>query len=371
MKSGIPVNSGAYSIAFESYRPVVRRSKRRVLPSPVSLHEYVGGDDDFLVQFAAECILERRPTYSPIVFFGPSSTGKSLLANGLASQWKRGNGTTDHLVAVSGGEFAREYGNAVQTDSLEELHAKYRSPGLLVIDDLDQMAKKNGAQNELISILDTLAQRDGQVLVTLKASPSESDALPARLASRLSSGLTVPLVPPGPAARRVLLERLAVATGISVPPDVIELLTEGLNDNDSPPPTVPQLNDALQKLDDLSRQRREQITVALATQFLGSQNAKRRPQLRSITKQVCRYFNLKAAELKGPARQQRVVRARGVAMLLARQLTNRSLEQVGRHFGNRDHSTVLHACRKTKSLIQTDPAIRRAIEELTLQLSVT
>jgi chromosomal replication initiator protein len=107
----------------------------------------------------------------------------------------------------------------------------------------------------------------------------------------------------------------------------------------------------------------------LVAQFLGSQNDLRKPQLRSITKQVCRYFSLKAAELRGPARQQRVVRARGVAMLLARQLTNKSLDQVGRHFGNRDHSTVLHACQKTQSLIQTDPAIRRAVEELTLQLS--
>jgi len=364
------VISAAYSIPFETYRPVVRRSKKRDLPPPVTLHEYIGGEDDFLVQFAAECILERRPTYSPIVFFGPSATGKSLLANGLASQWKRGNGATDHLVAVSGSEFAREYGHAVQTDSLEELHAKYRSPGLLVIDDLDQTAKKNGAQNELVSILDALCQRGGHVLVTLKDSPPESDALPARLASRLSSGLTVPLVPPGPAARRAILERLAVVNRISVPDDVIELLTESLIDKASPPPTVPQLNDVLQKLHEFSQQRQEPITVALATLFLASQNAIRKPQLRSITKQVCRHFNLKAGELKGPGRQQRVVRARGVAMLLARQLTNKSLEQVGQHFGNRDHSTVLHACRKTQSLVQTDPAIRRAVEELTLQLSV-
>lgn len=361
--------SGTFSIAFQSFRSVVRRSRRRDSPPPVALHEYVGGQENFLVQFAAECILETRPGYNPIVLFGPTATGKSLLADGLASQWKQSNGTTDHLVAVSGAEFAREYGHAVQTDSLEELHTKYRSAHLLVIDDLDQTARKNGAQNELVGILDTLCQRGGQVLVTLKDSPPESDALPARLASRLSSGLTVPLVQPGPATRRIILKRLAALRGISIPDDVIELLTESLIGNGSP--SVPQLYNALQKIDELSRHNQEPITVPLAVQYLDSQNAIRRPQLRSIAKQVCRYFNLKAAELKGPARQQRVVRARGVAMLLARQLTNNSLEQVGRHFGNRDHSTVLHACRKTQSLIQTDPAIRRAVEELTQQLSAT
>jgi chromosomal replication initiator protein len=170
-------------------------------------------------------------------------------------------------------------------------------------------------------------------------------------------------------ARRVILQRLAAVNAIPIPDDVIERLAEALIDTGSRPPSVPQLNDVLRKLHEFSLRQREPISAASAARFLGSQNALRKPQLRSITKQVCRYFNLKTTELRGPARQQRVVRARGVAMLLARQLTSHSLDQVGRHYGNRDHSTVLHACRKTQSLIQTDPAIRRAVEELTVQLS--
>jgi len=363
------MTSGVFSIPFGPYRSAVRRSRKSDPPPPVTLHEYIGGKENLLVQFAAECILERRPGYSPIVFFGPNSTGKSLLANGLASKWKRDNGTTARVIAVSGPEFAREYGNAAQTDSLEELRTKYRSPSLLVIDDLDQTAAKNGTQNELVSILDTLCQRSAQVVVTLKDSPPESNALPARLASRLSSGLTVPLVPPKTAASVAILKRLANVRKISVSDDIMELLGESLTDKSSRPPSVPQLNDALLKLDELSQHEQEPISATMAAQVLGSQTVVRKPQLRSITKQVCKYFNLKTAELKGPARRQRVVRARGVAMLLARQLTNNSLEQVGRHFGNRDHSTVLHACRKTQSLMQTDPAIRRAMKELTVQLS--
>jgi chromosomal replication initiator protein len=84
---------------------------------------------------------------------------------------------------------------------------------------------------------------------------------------------------------------------------------------------------------------------------------------------VSKYFNLRATDLKSKTRQQRVVRARGVAMFLARQLTANSLENVGRHFGNRDHTTVLHACRKTRSLIETDPSIRQAVDDLTSQLT--
>lgn len=360
--------SGMFSIPLDASQFVVRRSRRRDSGPPLNLREYIGGDENFLVQFAAECVVEGRAGYDPIVFFGQSATGKSLLANGLALLWKQHNAAAP-MVAVAGAEFAREYGNAVQTDSMQDLRTKYRSTELLVIDDLDETAGKNGAQNELVVTLDALRKCGSHVLVTLKDSPTDSKALPAALASRLSSGLTVPLLPPGLAAGRAILKRLAVLNEVPIPDESIELLGKSLVSTGSSWPTVPQLNDAVLQLYQLSQHEQEPISLSLTARFLGLQNAACRPPLRSITKQVCRYFNLRSTELRGPTRQQRVVRARGVAMLLARQLTNKSLVQVGRHFGNRDHSTVLHACRKTQSLIQTDPAIRQAVEELTLQLS--
>jgi chromosomal replication initiation ATPase DnaA len=103
--------------------------------------------------------------------------------------------------------------------------------------------------------------------------------------------------------------------------------------------------------------------------WLEEQQAARAVPLNSITRQVSKYFQLHVGDLKGPTRQQRVVRARGVAMLLARQLAGKSLEQVGRHYGNRDHTTVLHACRKTEELMAMDPEIRQAWEDLNKELS--
>ena len=205
-------------------------------------------------------------------------------------------------------------------------------------------------------------------MVTLSHSPADSSILLDALASRLNGGLTVPLVPPGPKARHVICRRLQVELGVTLPETVLQLVAEGAADANTPP-TVPQLRNAILQLANLAESEGRPLTEDLARCSLNSLEHTRQPQLRSITRQVCRYFQLKASDLKGPARHQRVVRARGVAMLLARQLTSKSLEQVGQHFGNRDHTTVMHACRKTESLLHSDPAIRRAVDELIAQLS--
>ena len=137
------------------------------------------------------------------------------------------------------------------------------------------------------------------------------------------------------------------------------------------PGTVPRLLQTLLRLEQFPFDRHASISEDDLRRCLQTSDGDHAPQLQSITKRVSKYFNLRSAELKGKTRQQRVVRARGVAMFLARQLTANSLETVGRHFGNRDHTTVLHACRKTESLIEEDPSIRQAVEDLKTELTAS
>ena len=239
-----------------------------------------------------------------------------------------------------------------------------------MIDDLEDIGEKPAVQQELIQTLQTLLEREHRVVAALSQAPLESGALLPGLASRLSAGLTVPLVHPGPAARRHIVRQLALIHHVPLSDAVCEFLIAGATTG-SPTITVPDLERHVAHLANAARNLRRPLDVAVTRQLLAALEATPRTPLRSITKLVCKYFNLRSADLKGKTRQQRVVRARGVAMLLARQLTNESLEQVGRHFGNRDHTTVLHACRKTESLIAHDPAIRQALEELSLKLSTT
>lgn len=366
--SVIPVVDGVFSIPLEADGSAIRPSRCSRRNSPINLRQYIGGKENVMVQAAVDFSRHRSKAYNPLVFFGPAETGKTLLAHGLAARWKQQN-PDGRILAVTGGEFAKQYRNAVQTDLLKDLRAKYHSLELLVIDDLDDTAGRTGTQTELIHTFDALFELNRPVIATLKRSPFDEDRLVPGLVSRLSAGLSVPLCPPELKARRVILQRLGQLHSIALSESVVDLIAEALPKVAAQPPTIPQLNTTVLQLDKLARKESQPIDEHLARHCLASRLACPRLDLKSVIKKVSRYFNLKVADLKGPTRRQHVVRARGVAILLARRLTDKSLEQVGRHFGNRDHTTVLHACRKTESLIQSDPMIRRAVDELTLQLS--
>lgn len=360
---------GVFSIPLHvgSTSSSVRRRRER--SSERAVGEFIGDGDSFLVPVAAEAVLCSACSFNPIVFHGPSGTGKTFLARGLVQRWREAH-PVDVLVTTTGADFAREYANAVDTDSLPDFRQRLRSATLLLIDDLDILQTKLAAQHELVSTLDVLVAQDSQVLITLKQAPLETPGLRSPLASRLSAGLTVPLATPGPGARRVILEHLLARHDLELTASALELAV--LNPFNSAQKTLPDFAALHQFVLRLVASRDRSTAVvefAEVQQILAMQEPRGEVLLKSIAQQVSKYFHLRVSELRGPTRQQRVVRARGVAMLLARRLTGSSLEQVGRHFGNRDHTTVLHACRKTESLMDSDPAIHHAVHELTTQLA--
>ncbi|NLF69925.1 MAG: AAA family ATPase [Candidatus Anammoximicrobium sp.] len=335
------------------------------MPAPA---EYIGGVENSLVPLALDTVFQQQPKFNPIVFFGPTGTGKSLLVQLIATRWKRDN-RTPRMILTTGADFAREYAHAVEADSLPDLRSKYRRAGLVAIDDIHEIGDKTPAQNELVRTLDALLARHQPVVVTLPQSPTDAAVLLPSLASRLSAGLTVPLHPPGPAARRLILRALASARSISLSDRVLDLVASDALKDAVKPGTVPRLLQTLLRLEQFPFASQASISEHDLRRCLQDPDHAEEPQLQSITKRVSKYFNLRSADLRGKTRQQRVVRARGVAMFLARKLTANSLESVGRHFGNRDHTTVLHACRKTESLIEEDPSIRQAVEDLKTELT--
>lgn len=354
-----------FSIKFATCDTTPAARKNAPVPA---LAEYIGGVENSLVPVALETIFQRQPRFNPVVFFGPTGTGKSLLVQLIAARWKRDNKAA-RLVLTTGADFAREYAHAVETDSVPDLRQKYRRVALLAIDDLHEIGEKTAAQNELVRTFEALLDSHQRVIVTLSQSPTETAVLLPALAGRLSAGLTVPLHPPGPAARRLILRSLASARSISLPNRVVDLVASDALTDALKPGTVPRLLQTLLRLEQFPFDRHASISEQDLRRCLQSSDDDEQPQLQSITKRVSKYFNLRSADLRGKTRQQRVVRARGVAMFLARQLTGNSLESVGRHFGNRDHTTVLHACRKTESLIEADPSIRQAVEDLKTELT--
>jgi chromosomal replication initiator protein len=363
------VSSSVFYIDLPSVERYGRPNPPRTDSTTVNVRQYIGSEENRLVEVAVKRFLEASPNCNPLVFYGRTGTGKTLLARGLAGSWKHAHPDAN-VLCLTAADFARQYAAAVETDALDDFRRKYRDAAVLVLDDVHLISGKTPAQQELVHTLDSLLRHGRHALLTLQQSPAETPSLVPALASRLCGGLLVPLLPPGARAKRVILERLIATLAVPLPESVTRLLFAGWPDAAMPLATVPQLQGAVLQLANLTAKEDQPVNEEVLRQCLIPQDVLCGPQLRMITQQVCLYFKLKAADLKGPTRQQRVVRARGVAMLLARQLTNKSLEQVGRHFGNRDHTTVMHACRKTECLLCSDPAIRQAVNELTAQLSI-
>ena len=320
--------------------------------------EFFAGPENCLIEPAVSGVLGRQPSpYNPLVLYGPSGTGKSHLARGLAATWKV-NFPQSRVAYTTAVDFAREMADAFEAQSVEDFRANYRGASLAVFEDVAELATKPAAQEELIRTLDAVIQRGGQVVVTASAAPQDIAGFPPALQSRLSAGLCVPLALPGPDTRLAILQRWSNLREVEMADSILKLLAEGLAG------TVPELLGAMLQLEVPAREEGRPINAHQIRDFLSQRDSALRPKLRDIASLTARHFALRLGDLRGSSRRRPVVTARDVAIYLCRHLTRESLSRIGEYFGGRDHTTILHACRKTEELLQTDPAIRQAIDRL-------
>ncbi|MDZ7618405.1 MAG: DnaA/Hda family protein [Patescibacteria group bacterium] len=317
---------------------------------------YYVGSENPLVEVAVRSVLnDRAGRFNPLLFCGPPGTGKSHLACGMADQWRRVY--RGRVVCVSAKTFARDLADAFEVNAVVEFRARYRECSLLALEDIERLSGRSAAQVEMIHTMDALLSAGTQIVLTASELPTRLDQLHPTLASRLIAGLVVRLAPPGPAVRATLLRHMAAARSIELSEPVAHILAEGV------PGTVPDLMVVFDELEQAARLAGG-IHADAVRAYLRARNAAREPQLSAIAVRTARYFSLRLGDLRGPSRRRAVVTARDVAMYLARSLTRNSLEQIGHYFGGRDHTTVLHGCRKTGDLLKTDPAVQQAIERV-------
>jgi chromosomal replication initiator protein len=321
------------------------------------LTQFFAGPENALAATGIAPFLDRSTAiYSPLALYGPPGSGKSHLARGLADWWRE-KFPAAAVECLSGREFVEAHTEKRGSPVLETWRERLRSSALFVLDDLDELADKLPAQQELAYVVDALADRGSLVVVTAAELPARRCGFSPALRGRLSAGLAVALAPPGKAARRAILAGLSATRGISLSGEALDALAEGLQGS------VPALVSALVELELLAsvgceRLDRERIRDFVARRVPGPRT------LREIANLTARYFGLKVADLKSPARRRTLVAGRGVAMYLAREVTASSLAQIGSFFGGRDHATVLYGCRRTEKLLRRDRAIREAVAEL-------
>ena len=329
---------------------------------PVAPCHFFVGPENRLIEVAVNAVLNGPPNgFSPLVLFGPSGTGKSHIAQGLASEWKSRK-RRDRVICTTAVDFARELADAIETQAVDEFRATYREAALLVFEDLGMLAtrksEKLSAQEELVHTLDAMAAGNGWVVVTASAAPYELPAIVPALQSRLAAGLTIPIALPGPETRMAIVQQLAERRELDLPESAARVLAEGIVGG------AAELAGALMQLEMPVRLDGGTINAQTVQAHLYGRNGMKRPTLHDIAAAAASHFSLKLSDLRSPVRQRALVTARGVAVYLARHLTEESLKCIGRYFGGRDHTTVLHSCRRTEGLLESDPAVREAVEHL-------
>ncbi|MEN6367437.1 MAG: DnaA/Hda family protein [Thermoguttaceae bacterium] len=327
---------------------------------------FIAGPENRLVEVAVRAVVEHPDLgFNPLVLYGPSGTGKSHIAGGLAAACKNQNRRA-RVVCVTAVDFARELADAIESQAIEEFRTKYRRADLLVFEDLGPLAvhkkEKLSAQEELVHTLDALVAAGRWAIVTVHAAPAELPDLLPSLRSRLAAGLTIPLAPPGAEARRRILRQLALLRGVGLPDAAANLLADELE------VPAPELAGALESLTASLRWDAAEVDLPGVRRFLAIRNQKQQPTLHEIALATARHFSIRLSELRSSDRRRALVAARGVAAYLARHGAGESLQEIGRYFGGRDHATVLHSCRKTAERSKTDPQIHEAIEHLQKEL---
>ncbi len=330
--------------------------------SDASAPTFWAGDENRLAAVAVHSVF-RKPgcSFNPLVLCGPSGIGKTLLLQTLLHRWKQVHGRS-RVVYQSGSEFARQYADAIETQSLDEVRRENHHADLFALDDLQQITDKPLVQAELVRALDAVIGLGGQALIAAAVDPGRMPKLLPGLRSRLRGGLIVPLAKPAARTRRAILHWLALKREINLSADAAQLLAERI---DGTPAT---LSGTLMVLHAAAADG-EVIDSARCQKHLSRTTKKQPPTLQAIATATARRFSLRLTDLRGPRRMRAIVTARGVAMYLSRHLTDRSLQQVGDYFGRRDHTTVLHNCRQTGRLLETDGSVRQAVEELSTTLT--
>ena len=316
--------------------------------------------------YAAARAVSRTPgkAYNPLFFYGGVGVGKTHLMQAIA-QSALCRKLSLKVLYCTGEEFTNEIIEAIQEKRTVNFRKKYRLVDILIIDDVQFIAGKNTVQEEFFHTFNAILHEGGQVIMSSDKPPDEIQKLEERLASRFEAGLIVDIQEPNFELRTAILLIKAKMLSISLPMDVAQLLSSKIT-------STRQLEGTLIKLKAFTQTQNEAITPAFVNQVLKfDKQEKNNKQInyREIISQVSHYYNLKASQLKGKERSKHIVLPRQIAMFLLRLDAKLSLVEVGKMFGGRDHTTVMHSVDKIENLYNTSEEIRQNIKELRNNLS--
>ena len=327
---------------------------------------FVQGKSNQLALAAAKQVAENPgSSYNPLFLYGGVGLGKTHLMHAVGAALIERNPNAK-VVYLHSERFVADMVKALQLNAINEFKRFYRSVDALLIDDIQFFAGKERSQEEFFHTFNALLESGQQMILTCDRYPKEIAGLEDRLKSRFGWGLTVAVEPPELETRVAILMKKAAEGNIALPEDAAFFLAKKIRSN------VRELEGALKRVVANSHFTGEAISTAFVKESLRDLLAlqDRKVSIDNIQKTVASYYKIKIADILSKRRSRSVARPRQLAMALAKELTNHSLPEIGDAFGGRDHTTVLHACRKIKELREADRDIHDDYDNLYRTLTV-
>jgi chromosomal replication initiator protein len=358
-------------------RPVVNREPERAAPSSLArgrrvahLNErymfdtFVSASNNQLARAASLKVAETPGTaYNPLLIYGGVGLGKTHLMHAI------GNFVVGHsdlrIAYVTSEQFTNEVIIGIRYDKMVDVRRRYRNIDMLLVDDIQFIAGKQATQEEFFHTFNSLYEARKQIVLSSDRYPKDIAEMEERLRSRLDWGLVADIQPYPVEARIAILRDKAEREGIAMPDEVTAFVATHIKSN------IRELEGSLIRLGAYAALTGQAITLDMAKNVLKKlvEDAKRVITLDAVQEAVAAKYHIKVSEMKSKRRTKALVHPRQVAMYLCREITQQSYPEIARHFGGKDHTTIMHACRQIEKAKESDPDLQKRLEELKNQIS--
>ena len=348
----------------DKYQNNTKNENSKLVQSYV-FDSFVEGKSNHLALAAAKQVASNpKGDYNPLFIYGGVGLGKTHLMHAVGNEILQ-NSPDKRIVYVHSEKFVSDMVKALQLGAMNEFKSFYRNADALLIDDIQFFAGKEQSQEEFFHTFNALLDRNNQMILTCDKYPKEIDGLEERLKSRLGWGLPVVIDPPELETRAAVLLSKASSMGVELPNDCAIYIAQRIRSN------IRELEGALKRVVANSRFTNQPIDLSLVKDALKDLFviSAKMVSIENIQKTVSEYYNIKLSDLLSKRRSRSITRPRQLAMALTKELTNHSLPEIGEAFNGRDHTTVIHACKKIAELRKENPSQEEDYRNLTRALT--
>jgi chromosomal replication initiator protein len=323
----------------------------------------VGKPNEFAMAAAERVAVSAKPPFNPLFLYGGVGLGKTHLMHAIAWRAKQLD-PSRKVVYLSAEKFMYQFVRALRSKDTMSFKEIFRSVDLLMVDDVQFISGKDSTQEEFFHTFNTLVDRGRQIVISADRSPSDLSGLEERIRSRLAWGLVADIHPTTYELRLGILQSKAEQLHTEIPQRVLEFLAHRITSN------VRELEGAMNRIVHQSGLIKRPVSIEMAQEVLRDllRANDRRVTIEEIQKATVEHYGIRMADMTSSRRSRAIARPRQVAMFLAKQLTTRSLPEIGKKFGNRDHTTVMHAVRQIEALSKDDPQLGDDLEQLKRRL---